>query len=113
MIHAIVLAFALVAADNAVPLRKGDEAPFGGVLLKDDRFAALLLSEVKAEQMEQREALDARYIERLEKQLDRSTQEPKWYIQPGFQRWLGFGVGVLVTTLAIQMGVIIVDAHDG
>jgi len=112
VIHAAILAVMLTAtAGDAVALREDTPAPFSGVLLQDDRFAALLLAEVKADQAEQQKMIDARYIERLESQLDRRMRDPKWYEQSGFQRWVGFGVGVLVTSLAIQMGVIIVNAQ--
>ena len=93
---------------DCVPLLKDSPAPFSGVLVPEGRFVAFLeaeqkLAEVKGELEIEKKAgrvLESMYVGKLEL----AVKPLSWYQTPEFNRWLGFGLGVVVTAGAVWGG---------
>ena len=96
-----------VLANTVVPIQENEPAPFTGLLVPECQFAKLLEAQLAAEdfkgKLEVQKNLTADleliYAKRLE-----VAMSPKWYESPLFNRWLGFGIGVVVTGFAIWGG---------
>jgi len=105
---AIVLVLALVSPAwpaDVVPVKKDAPAPFTGLLVPEERFTELLRAELQVQELKGKlsiqekttQALDTMYLRHLE----RATEPVPWYEKPSFNRWLGFGLGVVCTGLAV------------
>ena len=88
-----------------VPIKKGAVAPFSGLLVPEERFVELLQAELRAELLEGKLRIKDKTERALEsmyqRHLKRATEPIPWYEKPSFNRWLGFGIGVIFTGLAI------------
>ena len=91
-----------------VPLMEGKCAAFTGLLVPEKRYTEFLDSEVTARDLrgkleieaKKHDALDSMYREKLKQ----ASEPTPWYEEPSFNRWVGFGIGVAVTALAIYGG---------
>lgn len=92
-----------------VPLLKGSEAPFSGLLVPEPRFREMLLAEGEVYAFQDRLASERKAYDDLEKAylnaLDQSSKPKPWYQSAEINRWLGFGGGVLVAAL-VTFGVV-------
>lgn len=94
-----------VAAQDVIPLLEGDQAPHAGLLVREKRFTQMVKADILRADIAGRleiqerltETLEAMYVGRLEE----ASVPLKWYQTPEFNRWFGFGAGVLVTSLAV------------
>lgn len=117
----IILAASLFASEapepGVAPLFEGDAAPFTGLLVPEKRFTGLLNAELKLDITERKLVVEQQYSKELDltyrEKLKEATKEQRWYETPSFNRWLGFGIGVVVTVLSIYGGVKIVEATHG
>lgn len=96
---------AAVRAQEVAPLMKGQPAPFSGLLVTEGRFTSLLEMEIEASDLAGQLEIQKRLTSNLEvlytRKLEAAVEEPAWYEKPSFNRWLGFGIGVAVTVLAV------------
>lgn len=103
-------------AEDVVPLQSGEMTPYSGLLVKEARFATFLNSEILVEDLTGRLSIQTRLTENLEKlyvgRLEEAVQKPRWYESPSFNRWLGFGIGVVVSALAVYGGSKLVKAVE-
>ena len=103
-----IIAFSPMARANepaqVVPLEQEAPAPFTGLLVPEKRFTELLRAETRAQELEGQlliqekmaQALEAMYLDKLKQ----ATAPVPWYKTPSFNRWLGFGLGMVCTGLA-------------
>lgn len=107
-------ATAPVAEPPVTPVTKDAPAPFTGLVVPEGRFAELLQAEVDVEELTGKLEIQERLLSNVEKvydqRLEAATRPQKWYETPAFNRWLGFGIGVVVTGLAVWAGKEIVEA---
>jgi len=115
-----VLAFALViimvsapiqalgSGAGVVVLKEGEPAPFKGFLVPEIRFTQLLQAEIDVADLKFKLDLELKKSAELEKlYLDGVGKLAKpihWSEGVTFNRWLGFGIGVIVMGLAIYGG---------
>ena len=101
----VLLALALPAwPAQVVPLEQKAPAPFTGLLVPEKRFTELLRAETRVQELEGQlsiqektaQALEAMYLDKLKQ----ATAPVLWYEKPSFNRWLGFGLGMVCTGLA-------------
>jgi len=101
----LVLPLVPVRAQEVVPLMKDQPAPFNGLLVKEGRFTRLLEKETEAADLAGQLEIQKRLTSNLEvlytRKLEAAVEELAWYEKPSFNRWLGFGIGVAVTVLAV------------
>ncbi|KKM62075.1 hypothetical protein LCGC14_1525330 [marine sediment metagenome] len=112
---AIFLSFAIAAgpayADpeivepEVVPLFEGETAGFDGFLVPELRLDEYTLAETNVKDLRLKLASEKeRCRKKLEvyvAKLEEATAPPDWHETPSFNRWLGFGIGVLATGAAI------------
>jgi hypothetical protein len=88
-----------------VPLMEGKCALFTGLLVPEKRYTRFLESELQVKDLRGRLDIEAKKHDALETmyqdKLKEASKPPPWYDEPSFNRWLGFGIGVAVTALAI------------
>jgi|GEM_PF-4433531 len=99
----VILIFALISPAVAqdqdhAPVLKDQQAPFSGVLVKEQKFIEYLQLELKVEGLEGRLEIQENLVQNIEqvysKKLEVATRPEKWYETPGFNRAIGFIVGV-------------------
>jgi len=105
----VVLVIGPVRADEqVVPVDKNKTAPFTGLLVQENRFTELLGAEIDAKQLAGELQIQKNLTTNLEavynEKLREAVKPVPWYERPSFNRWLGFGIGVVVTFLAIWGG---------
>jgi hypothetical protein len=92
-----------------VPVLKGGEAPFSGLLVPEERFRQLLISESVSEAFQEKLEVERKAYDDLERAyltaLDLASRPKPWHQSPEINRWLGFGAGVLVAAL-VTFGVV-------
>lgn len=92
-----------------VPLLKGADAPFSGLLVPEVRFRQMLLAEATSEAFQEKLEVERKAYDELERTyylaLEEASRPKPWYQSPEINRWLGFGAGVLVTSL-VAVGVV-------
>lgn len=103
----LIVAFSIpVFAQDAVPLLQGEKAPSDGVLVSEVRFKKFLNAEIAADKLEAQLRVQERFTDSLEslyvKRL-KTVSSQRWYETPGFNRWVGFGAGVLFTSLVVYV----------
>jgi hypothetical protein len=89
---------------DMVPIMQGESAPFTGMLVMESRFIDYIKLQMRVDELEQRLEIQKRLtvnIENLYASRLQETAQQEWYQTPEFNRWLGFGIGVLVTGLAV------------
>ncbi|KKM80668.1 hypothetical protein LCGC14_1337520 [marine sediment metagenome] len=90
---------------QVVPLAKDAPASFTGLLVPGKRFTELLRAELQVQELKGQlsiqektaQALEAMYLGKLKQ----ATTPVPWYKTPSFNRWFGFGLGMVCTGLAI------------
>ena len=96
------------------PLMKGDPAPFMGLLVPEERFVELLEAENEARELRAKLAAAERTGELVEKvylrRLEQATAPLPFYDSVTFNRWLGFGLGLAATALAVWASIEIQEA---
>jgi len=92
-----------------VPVIKGSEAPFSGLLVPEERFRQLLLSESFSEAFREKLEVERKACNDLEQAyltaLDLASRPKPWHQSPEINRWLGFGAGVMIAAL-VTFGVV-------
>lgn len=105
------------APDDVVVLMAGQTASFSGVLVPEDRFEKYLRAEMEVESLRFRLNMELKAFASLEdmmlRRLEDATKPTPWYERPSFNRWLGFGIGVVVTGFLIWGGVEFVGQMAG
>lgn len=100
--------------EPVVPVLKDAPAPYTGLLVPEGRFTKLLEAEIAAKTLTGELEIQKNLTESLERvyteKLMEAVKPLKWYETPRFNRWLGFGIGALVTGLAIWGGAELVKA---
>ena len=90
------------------PLMKGQCAAFTGLLVPERRYTEFLDAELTAKDLRGKLDIEAKKHDALETmyqdKLKQASEPTPWYKEPSFNRWLGFGIGVAVTALAIYGG---------
>jgi hypothetical protein len=90
------------------PLMKGQCADFTGLLVPEKRYTEFLDAEVTARDLRGKLDIEAKKHDALEsmyqEKLKQASEPLPWYKEPSFNRWLGLGIGVVVTSLAIWGG---------
>lgn len=98
---------------DVVVLMKGDPAPFSGILVPELRFKKYVRAELKVVDLEFRLQSQITFSTNMEsmylKRLEEATRPRPWYERPSFNRWLGWGLGVVTTGLIVWAGVEFVD----
>ena len=100
-------------AQDVVSMKKDERAPHAGLLVKESRFTKLLEAEMDVEDLKGQLEIQRRLTSNLESMYTRRIEEAvnlKWYEKPSFNRWLGFGIGIIVTGLAVLGGAQLVKA---
>ncbi len=108
--RAITILLLLALASPAWPadvvlVKKEALAPFTGLLVPEARFTELLSAELKVQELQGKlsiqektaQALEAMYLGKLKQ----ATSPVAWHEKPGFNRWLGFGLGLVCAGLAV------------
>lgn len=121
----IVCAFAHVTLTSRVvfaqgpeitPVKKGEQAPFTGLLVPEARYIELLEAEMERDNLKVKLRLEMKYITDLElfltTKLKEAAKSPAWYETASFNRWFGFTLGIIVTGAAIWGGVEVVNAAN-
>lgn len=102
------------AGRDIVPLLAGRAAPYSGLLVPEARYVEFVEAEINLEASEQRLAAQIRFTNSLESmyrgRLEDATKPLAWYKAPSFNRWVGFGIGIIVTGVVVWGGVEIVKA---
>lgn len=97
-----------LAQDKVVKVTKEKSAPFTGLLVPEERFTLMLEAEIEVEHLKGNLAIQKKLTTSLERVYDEKLREavkPRpWHEKPSFNRWLGFGIGVVMTVLAIWGG---------
>jgi len=105
-----------VFAEDVTPMLSGEIAPHSGLLVDEVRFATLLSSEIEVENLTGKLSIQTRLTDNMErlylKRLEEAVREIPWYEAPSFNRWLGFGIGVTVSVLAVYGGSKLMKAID-
>ena len=87
------------------PLDTGDRAEFPGLLVPVIRMGYLLQAEIDADALKMKLAAKDEVCRQIQKiyvaKLITATAPPVWYESPSFNRWLGFGLGVVATSAAV------------
>lgn len=95
-------------------VEKDNPAPFTGLLVPELRFTKLLEAEITAEKLAGELKIQKDLTDNLEQVYNEKLREAvkplKWYETPAFNRWLGFGIGIVVTGLAVWGGIEIAKA---
>ncbi len=105
VVLAVLVALPGVATENEVqPIIAGDIAPVSGLLVEEARFTKFLEAEASVKELGQRLAIQVKYSDAAEKfyraEIARaSTRE--WWEDPSLNRWVGFGIGIVATSLAV------------
>jgi len=95
-----------------VVVARGDTAPFGGLLLRDERYAELKDAELLVNDAEFRARQAARAQADLEKVLSACLQvEEESFFGPSF--WIGTAVGVVAAVAVGWLGFKILDDEGG
>jgi len=101
---AVLLILALVSpavAQDHAGIVKDQPAPFSGVLVSEDKFTEYLTLELRVEELEGRLEIQENLVQNVEqvysKKLEVATRPEKWYETPGFNRAVGFLIGVGLT----------------
>lgn len=93
---------------KVVVVLEGKPAPFSGILVPEERFKAFLKAELAVEELRGKLDIRTREMHNIEQvyraRLEEATKPPPWYESPGFNRWLGIGIGVAITVGAIYAG---------
>ena len=101
-------------AQDVVPVKEGDPAPFSGLLVKEARFTKMLEAELSVEELSGKLKIQEGLTSKLEliysTKLEEAVKPLPWYQGPEFNKWLGFFLGVAVTSLAIWGGSELVKA---
>jgi hypothetical protein len=96
-----------------VSVLRGDPAPFQGLLVPEERFVELLEAENAVRELQARLAASERTLELVEnaymQRLENASSPVPWYASPTFNRWLGFGMGIAATGLAVWGGLELVQ----
>ena len=99
----------LAARAETVALEKGTAAPFNGLLLPEARFLKLLDAELHLDEATRKLEIERRVTIDLQAmyntKLTEASKPIPWHETANFNRWLGFGIGmvigVAVTALAV------------
>lgn len=90
------------------PLMKGQQATFTGLLVPEKRYITFLEAETNARDFRGKLSIEAKKHDALEAmyqdKLKQASKPTPWYKEPSFNRWVGFGIGVAVATIAIYGG---------
>ena len=90
------------------PLMKGQCATFTGLLVPEKRYTKFLDAELRAADLRGKLEIEAKKHDALETmyqdKLKQASEPLPWYKEPSFNRWLGLGIGVVITSLAIWGG---------
>ena len=109
MLVILIVLFPIVSvgadAQKAVPLTKGEQALFDGILVPPKKMKSLL---AKASEVERLKAQNDLLLSRLkgtkkiyEDELVKAIEDPGFWDKPDTQRWLGFILGIFVTGGAV------------
>jgi len=94
-----------VVAQEATALKKGEIAPYTGLLMSNRRVTELLEAEIERDKLKGQLRVEQRYAEGLDlmyrEQLLRSSTPPSWWQSSRFQWWFGFTIGVVATGMVI------------
>lgn len=106
--------FSVQSGEKVVMVEKDNPAPFTGLLVPELRFTKLLEAEITAEKLAGELKIQKDLTDNLEQVYNEKLREAvkplKWYETPAFNRWLGFGIGIVVTGLAVWGGIEIAKA---
>ncbi len=87
------------------PMIAGDSAPVSGLLIEEARYTKFLKAEQGVKELGQRLAFQVKYCEASEgfykAEIKRVTQPVRWYQDSAFNRCVGFGLGIVATSLAV------------
>lgn len=87
---------ALMGPVEVVPLTQGQESPFSGLLVPEDRFIELVEAETKVRELELKLKAAEQTSVAIEQVYRRKLEEAvtvPWYDSPTFNRWLGIVLG--------------------
>jgi hypothetical protein len=98
---------------SVTPVSKGALAPFTGLLVPEARLFVLLSIEIEVRELRARLRAAERAGELIERaymlRLEQATAPLPWYESTSFNRWLGFGLGLLTTGVVVWGVVELVD----
>lgn len=91
-----------------VPLLQGKQAPFSGLLVKEDRFGKMVLAEDENRELIVNVGIQSRLIDNQAVyigQLEGMVYPPKWYET----QWAAFVLGIVVAFGAVYVGAKAID----
>jgi len=106
-----------ITSGRILVLMEKSPAPFSGILVSEDVFTEYLQLEVKlererlrnkmlTEELEQTQTallLQLRECQHERDELATTLANPRWIDRPETNRWIGLGVGVIVTAGAVKL----------
>ncbi len=82
----------------------GEIAPVSGVLVEQDRYVEFIEAEAGVKELGERLAIQVKYCDAAEgfyrAEIARASTRA-WYEDPSLNRWVGFGIGIMATSLAV------------
>lgn len=100
---------------DVIPLEESNPAPFTGILVPEARFIQLLEAESELVLLRKEHEVQQRFAASMEKmykkQLSNAVEPSAWYETPVANRWLGFVLGAVATSLAVWGGIEMVKAN--
>jgi len=106
-----------ITTGRILAIMEGTPAPFSGILVSEDVFTEYLQLEVELErerlrnemltqELEQTQTallLQLRECQRERDELAATLANPRWIDRPETNRWIGLGMGIIVTAGAVKL----------